>query len=735
MRLLKIFLSILYVTGSVCANNDVVIKPTVQKFIGEHSELDRERYFYIHSTLWDKETQKFFEEYNVNRGGRGFWSPASDAKRITNEVAKYPAGKTPVSGVKEVTRYVATDHPGNVFKDNMDSEAYGDWVVEYYQNWVKKENRPEYFEPMNEPMVHAHEFYTEEKYNSEAELRVRTRMSELYRDAGKKIKETPDLKNMKVIGFASAYPAIERKNFTHWNTSWKLFMDVAGEYVDAWCVHLYDGMNVVGTDSKRSGSNLDAILDMIETYSYELFGKVKPFAIDEYGGIEKGDYSSFFVANGQSVRAQNAILFQLLDRQDRMEISIPFTGDKSTWHLTEAYNYQPYGAVLWVDKQWYDTGGKDGMIGKGRPAKEVDEWIYTDRINFFKLWKNVKGDRVDFTTNNPDIQVQAFVDGNKMFVGLNNLDNDEQSVNLSNLGNLPNLISVQKKSVVIPNTTPMVYKEVTTKTAPENIKLAYGETVMLEYTYANPIKYVSTITQKRYYSDKFIDPISQGKPQSFSFNNVKIAKDGYASISLGIARNIEKKNGNEHSMDNIEKVEMFINSKNNSANKLTVPNNWKGDQANRDDFFGILDVKVPYNLLKNGKNEVFVEFPDAGGHISSVILNVSSIKEDTTVVVPPKPEDSVVVPPKPEDSVGSIVREIKPFNPEKVRVFPNPTKAIVNIETALDGYIMLVLPNGNKVMALRRGRNIIANIENGVYFVVIEENGEVKSATPIYKVK
>ena len=85
-------------------------------------------------------------------------------------------------------------------------------------------------------------------------------------------------------------------------------------------------------------------MDMIESYSFNRWGYVKPHAITEYGGIEKNEFS--LIRNMQSIRSQNAMIFGLLDRQDRLEISIPFTTDNATWHITEN-NYMPYKAVLW----------------------------------------------------------------------------------------------------------------------------------------------------------------------------------------------------------------------------------------------------------------------------------------------------------------------------------------------------------------------------------------------------
>lgn len=52
----------------------------------------------------------------------------------------------------------------------------------------------------------------------------------------------------------------------------KMFMDVAGANMDALSIHLYDGVNQIGQDTRRSGSNMEAVLDLIESYSFQKWG-------------------------------------------------------------------------------------------------------------------------------------------------------------------------------------------------------------------------------------------------------------------------------------------------------------------------------------------------------------------------------------------------------------------------------------------------------------------------------
>ena len=122
---------------------------------------------------------------------------------------------------------------------------------------------------------------------------------------------------------------MELRDFDHWNNTMKMFIDRAGEYMDGLSVHLYDGINIVGKSSRRSGSNSEAILDLMENYSFIRLGKVLPLAVTEYGGIDNTSKGYHPIASVRTVASFNHILFNLLEREDKMLISIPFVSDKA----------------------------------------------------------------------------------------------------------------------------------------------------------------------------------------------------------------------------------------------------------------------------------------------------------------------------------------------------------------------------------------------------------------------
>ena len=654
----------------VSITTNIDIYPKVKRMIGEISTLDRSKYFNIHSNANDVEAD-LYSNYNISQVGRQFWSPGSAALQSTGAVGIYPDPLTGDTEMREVRKYVATDHPYKVYAQGLDPIPFADWVVEYFKNHVDTYLRPEYYEPMNEPFVHARDFYDEPDWDPVAEATVKLEMAQFFKHVGQKIHAAPELANMKVIGYSAAYPTFEKNDFSIWDQNMKMFMDEAGADMDGFSTHLYDGVNLIGQDTRRSGSNMEAILDLIETYSYVKWGIIKPHAITEFGGIENGEYND--IMNVQSIRSQNSILFGLLERTDRMEIAIPFTTGKSTWHITEENNYMPYKAVLYKP------------IPIGVPLDEVTGWEYTERIHFYDLWKDVSGDRILIRTDNMDVLVQGFLDGNKLHIALNNLDDFDLPINLNLNGNLPNISQLTIKSLIIhPDADP----DYTIQTSTELLKtygLKKNETAVLEYTFSEPITFDNLIQSKRYYSTTYLQAIQANNPINYNFNNVDlVGNSGYAMLAMSIGR--------KH--DRSKSPTVIVN-----GISIPVPSNWKGyNQIDRDDFFGTIEIPVPLNIIQEN-NSVSITFEDSNGHLSSLVLNVASY-------------DSSLL--------GINSSEV---STQKLKIYPNPTAAQLNIVNAkMDSVISIYSITGVRVFISKYdGLPInLDQLDNGLYFVKID---------------
>jgi len=569
----------------------VEIDPSCQRFINGISELDRTKFFSVHDSALDADGIAFRNDYNVT-GGRDFWGPYGVAYQQSSPIPEervpgvYPADLPGNDNVRTIRDgFVMTSHRFWTFKDGLDINAAANWAAEYFKDYINDGEAHEFFEVMNEPFVHAQDY-------GDNVQDIKRQMSLLFNEVGLRFENTPALANMKVIGYSAAWPSYELFDFGQWNDNQKLFMDLAGENMDAFATHLYDGINVTGQDTKRSGSNSEAILDLIENYSYIKWRKVKPHAITEYGAIESGygpDYSE--IASSQTMTSMNHILMGLLDREDRIAVSIPFATGKATWHITAENNYQPYTPALWIPTN----------IGEPVPAG----WRYSPRILFYDLWKDVKGERALIKSDNPDIQVQAFIDNTKMHVVLSNLDDDTQTVNLRMLSNLENVENVLVKSLkVFPQAMPDFSTE-TLNAVPSSITLIKDETVVLEYNLSTSPVYSNALRFTSYYPTDYLRPIAANTPLLYGFTGVATG-DGFASIRMSIGR--------KHNVS--KKPIVTVNGQ-----TIAVPDNWQGyDQANRDDFFGMIEIPFSANLLR-ANNEIRVVFPDDGGRVSSLILS------------------------------------------------------------------------------------------------------------------
>lgn len=575
----------------------VTIDHTVQRYLDNVSRLERNKYFNIHSTPGnDKDINKFINDYNVGFG-RGFWGPFSWSYNKTKEAGTYP---TPTydyaTSSRPIQRYVSTEHANSkIVKYGMDPEKAGAWAAEYFSNKNCSGNAiPEFFEPMNEPFVHA----GDECFRPASSEQMKNLIISYYAQIGKHIHQSPRLQKMKVVGYASAYPSMEIKDFSHWNDNMKKFIDGAGEYMDAISVHLYDGINIRGKKSRRSGSNSEAILDLIETYCYKRFGFVKPHAITEYGGIDDTKTTEYSeVVNSRPIASINHLLFNLLERQDKLLISIPFIGDKAEWHINAANNYQSYGSVLFLPDNPTDL--------------KNTTWRLSKKADFFKLWKDVEGDRIEAYANNPDIQVSGFRNGNKLYVAIDNLDDFPHFINLQNISGWKSLSNVKLRSLKVNYDIGIVYEE--TEFLPESdmLKIEKDETVVLVADVRGEA-YKNVIRRKKYYTSTYLQPIKSGVPIIFSFDDIDVGY-GKAIARMSIGR--------KHSMS--KKPEMKVNGV-----SVDVPDNWKGyDQAGRDDFFGMLEIPFDLALLKESDNEITFVFPDVGGHVSSVVLQTEKYDE------------------------------------------------------------------------------------------------------------
>lgn len=229
-----------------------------------------------------------------------------------------------------------------------------------------------------------------------------------------------------VGGPTAAFPEEESRLFSHWDAVMRPFIDQAGPHVDYLSIHLYDTYgNAMDTDPQnftdRTGSNVDAILDLHEAYATATLGRVLPHSVSEYGsGFKTKGFGYRPAHDWMILRGVAGKLMQLLARPDRMLKAVPFVCTKATW-LSYADNAS-YPWVLWRDLNHTGTG-------PSRPATAV--WAPTHLWKFYALWANVTGHRVRAASSDANVQVNAYLDGAGVArICINNLRRDKANVTL-----------------------------------------------------------------------------------------------------------------------------------------------------------------------------------------------------------------------------------------------------------------------------------------------------------------
>lgn len=475
-------------------------------------------------------------------------------------------------------------------------EYMGRYVNEFYSGNIEK--TPAYIEIINEPAYEALGGKLD-YVNTTQEI------ADFHVEVADAIKiQAPSLK---VGGYTAAFPDFEVGDFQRWNNRWKLFMDVAGDKMDFWSIHLYDFPTIRnGEKELRSGSNIEATLDMLEHYSKLSFDVVKPIVISEYGAqmhdSSRDKWSPF--RDWLHLKASSSQLMSFLERPETIASAINFIIIKAEWGYNSTLDI-PYNHRL--------------MRKENEPSSYTGEWVYSDMVKFYQLWQNVAGTRVDTTSDDPDIQVDAYVEGNKGYVILNNLNFESTTINLNVFDHAnSNLSSILKRHLTLSGNTPVLDEETVTSLI-ASVELGAESTMILEYTFDNTINIDKTSDEKKYYATSYLKPINADQDITFNINDISKGTYGEAMLRIGVGR--------EHSKSLHPTIK--INNQD-----IPVPTDWRGyDQAQRERFFGVLEIPVSYDLLQTN-NAISIKFDDDGGHISSVSMQVFNFSHNIRDIDP-----------------------------------------------------------------------------------------------------
>lgn len=574
---------------------------------GSSEKLRREAYFNVHSTpgeFSDAELKWLTEDLNASFGRSmgtvssfihglkedkhrpGFADPEAAAQRAAafaarreSTYAKSPRTHSIINSVHPYSyrgKHEGSDSNRDIFTPGS-HEAAAELLTAFFAQ-TDTENEP-YFEVANECNVKTRELDTTFEEFCDLHVTVARRLRD----------EVP---GVKVGGPTAAWPAFEVKDFAIWRKQMGTFIDRAGSDMDFLSLHLY----TTHWDNKavnRFGANIDAILDLMENQSLLSTGEVKPLLISECGtGFRDGEQIATEYTPRRDwfiLRGANHVFMNLLRRDDRIAKMVPFIVSKATW-FQEDY---PYPWVLF--------------------HRKGNTWEPTHLSKWYEFWKDVQGYHIPTHCSFLDVQTHALLSQNNQtaFLLLDNLTDENQPILLD--AALPagtEISSVTTSRIYYDGEAPQL--DVTDQAIADwhRLTLRPQEACVIKLQLASPLEIASTLTESTYYGDKTLIPIT-GKPAFFRVPGPDdAARIESATLRIGFGR----KN------DLTKAAKVVLN-----GTSLEVPQDERGQcKLNGTDYFTTKEVSVPAELLKES-NRVAVEFPEAGGHVASVVLMVRTL--------------------------------------------------------------------------------------------------------------
>ncbi|MEM6347023.1 MAG: Ig-like domain-containing protein [Bacteroidota bacterium] len=402
--------------------------------------------------------------------------------------------------------------------------------------------------------------------------------------------------NVLIGGYTAAFPNFEEDDFQRWHERWKLFIDMSGDKMDFWSIHFYDfNLSWGNQPVLRRGSNMEATLDMLDHYTQLSFNEIKPLVISEYGGraltLEADPWSPY--RDWMSIKSMTSMLLAFSERPQHILSAIPFIIVKAEWGRQDDGDPYPWRLM---------------RQNKELPGQTGNHWVYTEFVKFYQLWSEVKGTRIDSRSTDPDIQTNAFVDGNKLYLILNNLNFHDTTVLLNCVERQNNLLqNIKVKHLYLDSlsNTPMLDEN--NYSSLDSLMIGAEGSAVIEYTYQNSLLVDELVAETKYYADRYLVPIIPYAENKFEINNIDKEMQGEAVLRLGLGRDHGK------SLQPTVKINGF---------EIAVPDNYMGyDQLTRDSWFGVIEVPIPFYYLQTD-NEISVQFKDQGGYISSMAIRV-----------------------------------------------------------------------------------------------------------------
>ena len=383
----------------------------------------------------------------------------------------------------------------------------------------------------------------------------------------------------------------------------KAFIDNTGCGMDFYSFHVYDFVRDANGEfggRMTSGLPLESVLDLVQNYTVNTYGKEVDIVVSEHGGygadelIESMARESFAetgfewemkmrsINDFNMVSSLIANTLTFMDHPHTVKKAVPFI-------LLESMAWDPkYYAVIYTPRDY----------------KDEKDWVPTKKIMFYRLFRDLKGHRVVADSPDPDVQTRAFVDDNKLFVVLNNLSNYSKNIALD----LPRSkeMTIRRFGRNADFTPYLTEKEWCMQ---EGVDLQARECVLLKLEYRKSVKIRSVVDEKPFYGDRIATAVEENAEFTVEVDDPGGVKS--AVLRIGISR----------PPDAGHRLNVFLNDR-----ELIVPLEECAQRLVEKEYASCKLIPLdPAELRK--KNTVTVSFPDGRpGSIGAVVIRASREK-------------------------------------------------------------------------------------------------------------
>lgn len=560
-----------------------------------------------------------------------------------------------------------TTEAGNAGKLPNNTQAAAELAVALLKYNFTEWMRPTTFEPINEP-----------HWSINNTLLANFHLAVWQRAKDENIKTL-------VGGPCMSVPYFYNNNYQYFSNLSK-FIDNTQCKLDFYSFHTYDFMKWDNTlnDIKgrvSSGLPLEGVLDLVPNYTVNKYGKSLEMVFSEHGGyfLNSTDATSiankYFPGSGFEWEMKKRSINEFVMVNSAITNTMVFMNHPHS--VLKAVPFIILESFDW-DKYYYSS------LLVANNFTDKANWQESKMIYFYEFFKDIEGRRVESECSNPDIQQQAFVKGNKLFLVLNNLSNSAEKIKF----NLPvsDLQSIQLrrfgKNV---DFTPYL-TEVSTNSL-DLLQLNGHESMVIEMTYETAFQADKQLNIKPYYGNAVTQQFIGAK--DFIVNIPTLTNLDYAYLRVGISRttgtnrliNI-KVNGISLTVP-IEKCATYIEEANGSYATTKI-------------------IKIDKSLLSTS-NTISVSFADGNaGGVGAVVLRCA---------------------------YNETVSAVEQIQNRLFKVFPNPTKKdYVSVELPeVHNNVQVKLYNlngelldSNKYMSVNNIRVDLHNAKfKGLYFLKI----------------